>query len=129
MSDAIMVKTPDEIHCLRMAGVITESAHWAVCKALRPGMTEFDCRGCGKCPLCWGRRVEGPSFVVCRERSGYGAEHAHRQNLKAGDLVILDINGVSYQATALVFALTAWETSLRNSRKRYTRPLMMDSWP
>ncbi|MBK7903789.1 MAG: hypothetical protein IPJ97_13255 [Proteobacteria bacterium] len=39
MCDAIMVKTPDEIHCLTMAAVIADAAHWEVAKALRPGMT------------------------------------------------------------------------------------------
>ena len=34
MIDATQVKTEDEIHCLRMAGVIAESAHWEVCKEL-----------------------------------------------------------------------------------------------
>ena len=41
MSDATRVKTEDEIHCLRMAGAITEAAHWEVCHALRPGITEL----------------------------------------------------------------------------------------
>ena len=49
MADAIKVKTEDEIHCLRMAGAIAESAHWEVCQALRPGITELQIAGsCGK---------------------------------------------------------------------------------
>lgn len=110
MCDAIMVKTPDEIHCLRMAGVITESAHWAVCKALRPGMTEFQIAGVAANALyeLGAEELEGPSFVVCTgERSGYGVPNMPTDRIvRPGDLVVLDINGVSFQGYRTCFYRT-----------------------
>jgi len=101
MCDAIMVKTEDEIHCLRMAGVITDNAHWEVAKALRPGLTEFEIAGiaANACYKLGAEELEGPSFVVCTgERSGYGVPNmATDRRVRPGDLVVIDINGVGFQ--------------------------------
>lgn len=110
MIDATQVKTQDEIHCLRMAGVITESAHWEVCKALRPGMTEFQIAGIAANALykLGAEELEGPSFVVCSgERSGYGVPNMPTDRIvRPGDFVILDINGVSFQGYRTCFYRT-----------------------
>ena len=110
MADAIKVKTQDEIHCLRMAGAITESAHWEVCKALRPGMTELEIAGVAAngCYKAGAEELEGPSFVVCTgERSGYGVPNMPTDRMvRPGDLCILDINGVSFQGYRTCFYRT-----------------------
>ena len=110
MADAIKVKTEDEIHCLRMAGAITESAHWEVCKALRPGMTELEIAGVAAngCYRAGAEELEGPSFVVCTgERSGYGVPNMPTDRMvRPGDLCILDINGVSFQGYRTCFYRT-----------------------
>ncbi len=110
MIDATMVKTQDEIHCLRMAGVITESAHWEVCKALRPGMTELQIAGVAANALykLGAEELEGPSFVVCTgERSGHGVPNMPTDRIvRPGDLVIIDINGVSFQGYRTCFYRT-----------------------
>ncbi len=101
MADAIKVKTQDEIHCLRNAGAITESAHWEVCQALRPGITELEIAGIAAngCYKAGAEELEGPSFVVCTgERSGYGVPNMPTDRIvRPGDLCIIDINGVSFQ--------------------------------
>lgn len=110
MIDATQVKTEDEIHCLRMAGVITESAHWEVCKALRPGMTELQIAGVAANALykLGAEELEGPSFVVCSgERSGYGVPNMPTDRIvRPGDFVIIDINGVSFQGYRTCFYRT-----------------------
>ena len=106
----MQVKTEDEIHCLRMAGVITESAHWEVCKALRPGMTELQIAGIAANALfkLGAEELEGPSFVVCSgERSGYGVPNMPTDRIvRPGDFVIIDINGVSFQGYRTCFYRT-----------------------
>ncbi len=98
---AVRVKTQDEIHCLRRAGVIVDSAHWEVAKALRPGMTEFEIAGvaANACYKLGADELEGPSFVVCTgERSGYGVPNMPTDRVvRPGDLVVIDINGVGFQ--------------------------------
>ncbi len=110
MIDATQVKTEDEIHCLQMAGVITESAHWEVCKALRPGMTELQVVGVAANALykLGAEELEGPSFVVCSgERSGSGVPNMPTDRvIRPGDFVIIDINGVSFQGYRTCFYRT-----------------------
>ena len=110
MIDATTVKTQDEIHCLRMAGVITESAHWEVCKALRPGLTEWQIAGIAANAVykLGAEELEGPSFVVCTgERSGHGVPAMPTDRIvRPGDLVIIDINGVGFQGYRTCFYRT-----------------------
>jgi len=110
MIDATSVKTQDEIHCLRMAGVITESAHWEVAKALRPGITELQIAGVAANAVykLGAEELEGPSFVVCTgERSGYGVPNMPTDRIvRPGDLAIVDINGVSFQGYRTCFYRT-----------------------
>jgi Xaa-Pro aminopeptidase len=98
---ARMIKTDDEIECLRTAGVIAESAHWEVCKALRPGVTEWEMAGVAAKALfkLGAEEMEGPSFVACSgERSGHNVPAMPTDRIiRPGDLFIIDINGVSFQ--------------------------------
>jgi len=101
MVQARMVKTEDEVECLRMAGVITESAHWEVCKNLRPGVTEWEMAGVAINALykLGAEEMEGPSFVVCSgERAGHSVPAMPTDRVvRPGDMFIIDINGVSFQ--------------------------------
>jgi Xaa-Pro dipeptidase len=110
MTDAMQIKTPDEIHCMRMAGVIAESAHWEVCKALRPGMTELQIAGiaANACFKLGAEELEGPSFVVCSgERSGHVVPNMPTDRIvRPGDFVVIDINGVSFQGYRTCFYRT-----------------------
>jgi len=101
ISEMRMVKNEDEIECLRMAGAITDSAHWAVCQALRPGVTEWQMAGvAAKAVFDLGaEELEGPSFVVCSgERSGHSVPAMPTDRIvRPGDMFIIDINGVGFQ--------------------------------
>ena len=110
MVDVITTKTQDEIHCLRMAGAITEAAHWEVARALRPGMTELEVAGIGAnaCYKHGAEELEGPSFVVCSgERGGYGVPNMPSdRRIRPGDFVNVDLNGVSFQGYRTCFYRT-----------------------
>ncbi|MFC1897785.1 M24 family metallopeptidase [Chloroflexota bacterium] len=110
MAAARMVKTRDEIECLRTAGAITESAHWEVCKALRPGVTEWQMAGVvAKALFDLGAEdMEGPSFVVCSgERSGHNVPAMPTDRMiRPGDMFIIDINGISFQGYRTCFYRT-----------------------
>lgn len=107
MTTARLVKTEDEIECLRMAGVIAESAHWEVCKALRPGVTEWQMAGVAANALykLGAEEMEGPSFVICSgERTGHSVPSMPTDRIiRPGDLFVIDINGVSFQGYRTCF--------------------------
>lgn len=110
IAEARMVKTEDEVECLRMAGVITESAHWEVCRALRPGVTEWEIAGVAAKALfkLGAEELEGPSFVVCSgERSGHSVPAMPTDRIvRPGDMFVIDINGVSFQGYRTCFYRT-----------------------
>lgn len=110
MATARMIKTSDEIECLKMAGVIAESAHWEVTKALRPGVTEWQMAGvaANACYKLGAEDMEGPSFVVCSgERTGRSVPAMPTDKIvRPGDLFLIDINGISYQGYRTCFYRT-----------------------
>jgi len=110
MAAARIVKTEDEVECLRMAGVITESAHWEVCQALRPGVTEWEMAGVAAKALfkLGAEDMEGPSFVICSgERSGHNVPAMPTDRIiRPGDMFIIDINGISFQGYRTCFYRT-----------------------
>ena len=127
MAAARMVKTEDEIECLRTAGVIAESAHWEVCKALRPGVTEWEMAGVAAKALykLGAEEMEGPSFVVCsgeRSRDTVSPQCQQIRVVRPGDMFIIDINGVSFQGYRTCFYRTYCRraTNQQNSRKKST---------
>ena len=92
----MLIKTSDEIDCLRQAGVITESAHWEVCQALRPGVTEWQMAGVAAKALfkLGAEEMEGPSFVICSgPRSGHSVPNMPTDRIvRPGDLFVIDID-------------------------------------
>ena len=106
-----MIKNEDEIECLRTAGSITESAHWEVCKALRPGIMEWQVAGVAAKALydLGAEELEGPSFVGrSGPKSGHGLLsmfHSDRV-IRPGELFIMDINGVGFQGYRTCFYRT-----------------------
>jgi len=71
-------------------------AHWEVCQALRPGMTEFgNRRSCGKrCYKAGAEELEGPPaswFAPGKDRASGVPNMPTRSNVRPGDLCILDI--------------------------------------
>jgi len=96
-----MVKTDDEVECMRTAGAITDSAHWEVCQAVRPGVTEWEMAGvaANACFKLGAEEMEGPSFVICSgERSGHSVPAMPTDRIvRPGDMFVIDINGISFQ--------------------------------
>jgi Xaa-Pro aminopeptidase len=94
--DARVPRRPDqdEIHCLRNAGAIAESAHWEVCKSLRPGVTEWEMAGVAAKALfkLGAEEMEGPSFVACSgERTGHNVPAMPTDRvIRPGDLFIIE---------------------------------------
>jgi len=110
MAEARMIKGEDEIECLRTAGSITESAHWEVAKALRPGVTEWQMAGVAakavydseqrswRAQLRWAiRSIRGawPLSMLPTDRV-----------IRPGDLFITDINGIGFQGYRTCFYRT-----------------------
>jgi len=110
MAEARMIKNEDEIECLRTAGSITESAHWEVCRALRPGVSEWQIAGVAAKALydLGAEELEGPSFVVCSGyRSGHNVPSMPTDRIvRPGEMFIIDINGVSFQGYRTCFYRT-----------------------
>ncbi len=110
IAEARMIKNEDEIECCRTAGAITESAHWEVCKALRPGMTEWQVAGVAAKALydLGAEELEGPSFILSSgNRFGhYGVQTGTERVIRPGELFVLDINGVSFQGYRTCFYRT-----------------------
>ena len=110
MADARMLKTQDEIECLRAAGAIAESAHWEVCKALRPGVTEWQIAGVAAKALydLGAEELEGPSFIAdSGPRFGhYGVATPTDRIVRPGELFVIDINGASFQGYRTCFYRT-----------------------
>ncbi|MFH1651926.1 MAG: Xaa-Pro peptidase family protein [Chloroflexota bacterium] len=105
-----MIKNEDEIECVRTAASIAESAHWEVCQALKPGVTEWQMAGVAAKALfdLGAEELEGPSFVVC---SGYRSGHnvpamPTDRVVRPGEMFIIDINGVSFQGYRTCFYRT-----------------------
>jgi len=110
MAEARMIKNEDEIECCKMAGAITDAAHWEVCKALKPGLTEWQVCGIAAKALfdLGAEELEGPSFIA---DSGpnfgfYGIRTPTDRIIRPGELLALDINGVSFQGYRTCFYRT-----------------------
>jgi Xaa-Pro dipeptidase len=108
--EARIIKTCDEVECLKMASVIAEGAHWEVCRALRPGVTEWEMAGVAAkaCFDLGAEELEGPSFVVASgERSGNAVPSMPTDRVvRPGDMFVVDINGVSFQGYRTCFYRT-----------------------
>jgi len=110
MAEARMIKNEDEIECCRIAGTIAEAAHWEVCKALKPGMTEWQVGGIAAkaCYDLGAEELEGPSFILSSgPRFGnYGVQTGTDRVIRPGELFVIDINGVSFQGYRTCFYRT-----------------------
>jgi len=107
MAEARMIKNEDEIECCKIAGAITEAAHWEVCKALKPGLTEWQVCGIAAKALfnLGAEELEGPSFIVTNF-GFYGIRTPTDRIIRPGELLSIDINGVSFQGYRTCFYRT-----------------------
>lgn len=92
---AKLIKTDDEIACLRMANAITEAGHQAALDSLRPGVRE-----CEVLAAAWQKMTAlGSEWTQCANIVASGPNTAPYRRLtsdrviRRGDLVIMDIGG------------------------------------
>lgn len=98
MFDARMIKNQDEIECMRISAAIAEAAFADIKDAIRPGTMECELMGIGMNTLYSLGADETQEFVVATgERTNpLHIDFTDRQ-IRPGDLVVVDINGCSYQ--------------------------------
>jgi len=98
MAEARMVKTEDEVNCLRLAAAIVDRAWWAVYENLRPGIRENEIQAIAYKTLyemniedakVWG--ASGP-----RGWPNYRGSGSTDRIIQPGDLFFQDIYDVSY---------------------------------
>lgn len=95
MQEAQLIKTRDEIECLKAAETITEAGLDAALNFLRPGLKE-----CEVLAVAWGEMTRlGSEYFQCSNIVASGPNTAPYRKvtsdriIKRGDLVILDIGG------------------------------------
>jgi Xaa-Pro dipeptidase len=98
MFDARMIKNEDEIECIRMACSNADAAFADMADAIRPGITECELVGIGMKTLYTLGTDEAQEFVCCSgpRTNPLHIDYTDRQ-IRPGDLVIIDINGNSWQ--------------------------------
>lgn len=98
MYEARKIKNQDEIECTRIACANAEAAFKDIKDAIRPGVTECELVGVGMKTLYTLGADETQEFVcVSGENTNpFRIDFTDRQ-IRPGDLVIVDINGNSYQ--------------------------------
>ena len=98
MFDARMIKNEDEIECCRMACTIADAAFDAIKQAIRPGVKENELMALGMERLYALGCDETQEFVVA---TGPRTNPLHidftDRMVRPGDLVVVDINGASFQ--------------------------------
>jgi len=98
MFEARMIKNQDEIECMRIAAANAEAAFADIADAIRPGVTECELVGIGMNTLYRLGADETQEFVCA---SGPRTNPLHidytDREVRPGELVIVDINGNSYQ--------------------------------
>jgi Xaa-Pro aminopeptidase len=98
MFEARKIKNQDEIECHRIAAANADAAFADIVDAIRPGIRECDLVGIGMKRLYQEGADETMEFVCAsgQRTNSLHIDYTDKQIL-AGDLVIIDINGNSYQ--------------------------------
>jgi len=98
MSEARIIKTDDEINCLRMAAAIVDRAWWTVYENLRPGVRECEIVGAAFKTL-YEMNVEDARMGGSSGPRGwpnYRGSGPTDRIIQPGDLAFFDIHNVSY---------------------------------
>jgi Xaa-Pro aminopeptidase len=98
MFEARKIKNIDEIECVRIACANAEAAFADIQDAIRPGVTECELVGVGMKRLYSLGADETMEFVCISGEltNPFRIDYTERQ-LRPGDLIIIDINGNSFQ--------------------------------
>lgn len=96
MLEARAVKTQDEINCLHMAAIMADSAHYAMYKAIAPGVRERDIVAVGTDALLRaGAETVWGIFASAGGLIGGGSMSSDRI-IQVGDVVTIDITRATY---------------------------------
>lgn len=96
-----MIKSPDEIACMRHAGMITAKAFDHVLENIRPGMTELQVRGLA-CAAIYEHGAENeayPMWMLAGEGGNQAISRARHKIIEKNDIVMLQI-GARYEGYA-----------------------------
>ncbi|MDR1571888.1 MAG: Xaa-Pro peptidase family protein [Clostridiales Family XIII bacterium] len=98
MFEARMIKSRDEIECVRTACTTAEAAFDAIKRAIRPGVKECELVGIGMERL-YALGADETQEFVCSSGPRTNPLHVDFTDrmIRPGDLVIVDINGNSWQ--------------------------------
>lgn len=98
MFDARQIKNKDEIECCRLACVTAEAAFDAIKQAIRPGVKECELVGIGMERL-YALGADETMEFVCSSGPRTNPLHVDFTDrmIRPGDLIIVDINGNSWQ--------------------------------
>ena len=98
MYECFLIKSQDEIECIRQSASIAEGAFDAMREAIRPGIRECDLMGIGAKRLYELGADEVQEFVIA---SGPRTNPLHidftDRQVRPGDLVVIDINAACFQ--------------------------------
>lgn len=96
-----MVKSENEIACMRYAGSISAKAMDYVIENIRPGMTELQVRGlaCAKIYELGGENEAYPMWVLSGKGSNQAISRARQKVIENGDLVHIGV-GARYEGYA-----------------------------
>ena len=98
MADARLIKTEDEVNCIRMAAALVDRAWWAVYENLRPGVRECEIAGIVYKTL-YDMNVEDARMLGLSGPRGwpnYRGSGLTDRIIQAGELAYFDIYNVSY---------------------------------
>lgn len=97
MVEARLIKTKDEINCLRIAAAICEIMFEEVKKALKPGVREIDLVALGH-KIGWENGMDDiTGFTVCSGPNTWPNRKFYTDRIiRPGDLVTFDVGGASY---------------------------------
>lgn len=101
MMELRMVKSENEIACLRHAGLITSKAFDEVLKKIKPGMTELQVRGLA-CAAMYEHGAENeayPMWMLAAEGGNQAISRARHKVIGENDMVMLQI-GARYEGYA-----------------------------
>lgn len=96
-----MIKSENEIACLRYAGAITRQAFDSVLGQIRPGMTELQVRGlaCGEMYDIGAENESYPMWMLAGSGSNQAISRARHKVIEKNDMVMLQI-GARYEGYA-----------------------------
>jgi Xaa-Pro aminopeptidase len=101
MMELRMIKSPNEIACLRHAGLITAKTFDHVLAHIKPGMTELQVRGLA-CAALYEHGAENeafPMWMLAGEGGNQAISRARHKMIRKNDMVMLQI-GARYEGYA-----------------------------